>query len=130
MIILFLKLFKEFERSKIKVELIENSEINDAIMSLTMIDNLSKKNIHMAIDDLCNPQSMVLTALIQLVDYIKLDKYLVSNRANNNFMLLAKSMINYAQSTNKRVILEGVKRLKTYNFLSNQKHHESRVFPR
>jgi len=43
--ILFLKLFKEFERSKIKVELIENSEINDAIMSLTMIDNLSKKNI-------------------------------------------------------------------------------------
>jgi EAL domain-containing protein (putative c-di-GMP-specific phosphodiesterase class I) len=104
----FLKLFKNFNKSKITVELIENSEINDAIMSLAMIDSLSKNNIYTAIDDLCNPQSMVSTAVIQLVEYIKLDKYVLSNRSNRNFMLLVESMINYAHNTNKKVILEGV----------------------
>jgi EAL domain-containing protein (putative c-di-GMP-specific phosphodiesterase class I) len=104
----FLKLFKDFKKSKIIVELIENSEINDAIMSLAMIDNLSKNNIHTAIDDLCNPQSMVSMAVIQLVEYIKLDRYVVTNKSNRNFMLLVESMINYARNTGKKVILEGV----------------------
>jgi len=112
----FLKLFKSFEKSKIIVELIENSEINDAIMSLAMIDNLSKNNIHTAIDDLCNPQSMVSTAVIQLVDYIKLDRYVVSNKSNRNFMLLVKSLIGYAHSTNKKVILEGIETLEDAQF--------------
>jgi len=104
----FLKLFKGFNKSKIIVELIENSEINDAIMSLAMIDNLSKNNINTAIDDLCNPQSMISTAVIQLVNYIKLDKYVLSNKNNTNFMLLVESFINYAHCTGKKVILEGV----------------------
>lgn len=104
----FLKLFQSFNKSEIIVELIENSEINDAIMSLAMIDTLSTNNIHTAIDDLFNPQSMVSTAVIQLVNYIKLDKYVLSNQSNRNFMLLVESMINYAHNTGKKVILEGV----------------------
>jgi len=104
----FLKLFKEFQKSTVVVELIENSEINDAIMSLAMIDNLSKNNIPTAIDDVCNPQSMISTSVIQLVDYIKLDKFVIKNKTNNNFMLLVKSIIDYAHSTKKKVILEGV----------------------
>jgi EAL domain-containing protein (putative c-di-GMP-specific phosphodiesterase class I) len=112
----FLKLFKNFEQSKITVELIENSEINDAIMSLAMIDNLSKNNIHTAIDDVCNPQSMVSTAVIQLVNYIKLDKYVLSNQSNVNFMLLVESLINYAHSAGKKVILEGVETVDDLHF--------------
>jgi len=104
----FLKLFKEFQKSTVIVELIENSEINDAIMSLAMIDNLSKNNIPTAIDDVCNPQSMISTSVIQLVDYIKLDKFVIKNKNNNNFMLLVSSIIDYAHSTKKKVILEGV----------------------
>ncbi len=104
----FLKLFKEFQKSNVVVELIENSEINDAIMSLAMIDNLAKSNIHTAIDDVCNPQSMISTSVIQLVNYIKLDKFVVKNRNNRNFMLLVKSIIDYAHSADKKVILEGV----------------------
>lgn len=104
----FLKLFKEFQQSNVVVELIENSEINDATMSLAMIDNLAKNNIHTAIDDVCNPQSMISTSVIQLVDYIKLDKYVIKNKNNRNFMLLVKSLIDYAHSTNKSIILEGV----------------------
>jgi len=104
----FLKLFKEYKKSNVIVELIENSEINDAIMSLAMIDNLSKNNIYTAIDDVCNPQSMISTSVIQLVNFIKLDKFVMKNRNNRNFMLLVKSIIDYAHSTNKQVILEGV----------------------
>ena len=104
----FLKLFKEFQKSNVVVELIENSEINDAIMSLAMIDNLAKSNIHTAIDDVCNPQSMISTSVIQLVDYIKLDKFVITNKNNRNFMLLVKSIIDYAHNTQKKVILEGV----------------------
>lgn len=104
----FLKLFKAFQKADVVVELIENSEINDAIMSLAMIDNLAKNNIRTAIDDVCNPQSMISTSVIQLVKYIKLDKYVLKNRTNKNFMLLVKSIINYAHSTGKQVILEGV----------------------
>jgi EAL domain-containing protein (putative c-di-GMP-specific phosphodiesterase class I) len=104
----FLKLFKEFQKSNVIVELIENSEINDAIMSLAMIDNLAKSNIPTAIDDVCNPQSMISTSVIQLVNYIKLDKYVIKNKHNRNFMLLVKSIIEYAHSTSKQIILEGV----------------------
>lgn len=106
----FLKLFKEFKKSNLVVELIENSEINDAIMSLAMIDNLAKSNIQTAIDDVCNPQSMISTSVIQLVNYIKLDKFVVKNKNKNNrnFMLLVKSIIDYAHSAGKKVILEGI----------------------
>lgn len=104
----FLKLFKDYQKANIVVELIENSEINDAIMSLAMIDNLSKNNISTAIDDVCNPQSMISTSVIQLVDYIKLDKFVFSNKHNKNFMLLVKSIIDYAHNTDKKVIVEGV----------------------
>jgi EAL domain-containing protein (putative c-di-GMP-specific phosphodiesterase class I) len=85
-------------------------------MSLAMIDNLSKNNIHTAIDDVCNPQSMVSTAVIQLVNYIKLDKYVLSNQSNVNFMLLVESLINYAQSAGKKVILEGVETVDDLHF--------------
>jgi EAL domain-containing protein (putative c-di-GMP-specific phosphodiesterase class I) len=112
----FLNLFKNFEKSKITVELIENSEINDAIMSLAMIDNLSNNNIRTAIDDVCNPQSMVSTAVIQLVNYIKLDKYVLRNKSNVNFMLLVESLINYAHSAGKKLILEGVETVDDLHF--------------
>jgi EAL domain-containing protein (putative c-di-GMP-specific phosphodiesterase class I) len=64
---------------------------------------------------------MVSTAVIQLVNYIKLDKYVVSNRANSNFMLLVKSMISYAHSANKKVILEGVETIEDFQFAKKLK---------
>jgi len=104
----FLKLFKEHKSSEIVVELIENSEINDAIMSLSMIDTLTKHHIETAIDDVCNPQSMISTSVIQMVSYIKLDKFVIENKQNKNFMLLVKSIIDYARGAGKKVILEGI----------------------
>lgn len=104
----FLKLFKNFKNANIVVELIENSEVNDAINSLAMIDILAKNDINTAIDDVCNPLSMVSTSVIQLVDYIKLDKHVVAEKHNKQFMLLVEALINYAHSAGKKIILEGV----------------------
>jgi len=104
----FLLLFKNYHHSTIVVELIENSEINDAIMSLAMIDTLAKNDIATAIDDVCNPHSMISTAVIQLVEFIKLDKDVIVNKNNKNFLLLVKSLIDFAHNTGKKVILEGV----------------------
>lgn len=104
----FVKLFKNYHKANVIVELIENSEISDAVMSLSMIDNLSRNNINTAIDDLFNPQSMLSTSVVQMVDYIKLDKYVIKKRANRNFMPLVNAMIGYAHETGKKVVLEGV----------------------
>ena len=78
------------------------------IKSLAMIDALAKSNISTAIDDVCNPVSMISTSVIQLVDYIKLDKHVVAEKHNAHFILLVEALINYAHSAGKKVILEGI----------------------
>ncbi len=104
----FVTLFKDYSKANIVVELIENSQLSDAMMSLAMIDDLTKNNINTAIDDLFNPQSMLSTSVLQLVDYIKLDKYVIANNSNKNFMAMVNSVIHYAHDTGKKVILEGI----------------------
>jgi len=73
--ILFLQLFNNHSKECITVELIENSEINDAKMSLEMIEVLSLNKIRTAIDDVFGQHSMLSFEVIQLVDYVKLDKH-------------------------------------------------------
>ncbi|TDO96818.1 EAL domain-containing protein [Marinomonas balearica] len=104
----FMQLVKGYGRDKVVVELIENSEVNDALMSLTMIEAFSSLGIGTAIDDLCNPRSMISIAVMQLVDWVKLDKYVVTMKHDKNFMLFVKKMIEFAKLTNKNIILEGV----------------------
>lgn len=104
----FIKLFREYKDLDIVVELIENSEINDAVMSLAMIDNLSKTGIKTAIDDVFDPLSMISTSVIQLVNFIKLDKYVVNNKHQADFLILVECFIDYAHKAGKKVILEGV----------------------
>lgn len=112
----FIKLFKNYQKANVIVELIENSELSDAVMSLSMIDNLAKNSINTAIDDLFNPQSMLSTSVIQMVDYIKLDKYVIKKRDSNNFMPLVNAMVNYAHETGKKIILEGVETAEDLSF--------------
>jgi EAL domain-containing protein (putative c-di-GMP-specific phosphodiesterase class I) len=83
-------------------------------MSSATINNLSKNNICSAIDDAFNPQSMVSTAAVQRVYYIKLDKYLLSNQSNINFMLLVEALISNAPNAEK-IILEGVETIDDLN---------------
>ena len=104
----FLELFSSHSKNDIIVELIENSEINDARMSLAMIDSLSKNKIQTAIDDVFNPQSLISTTVIQLVDFIKLDRCVVTRKQDEDFLHLVKSIIDYAHLLGKQIVLEGI----------------------
>lgn len=104
----FLQLFTDHKQADVTVELIENSEINDAIMSLSMINTLSKNKISTAIDDVCNPNSMISTSVLQLVNYIKFDKSVVQNKHNENYLKLVQFIIDYGRATNKKIIIEGI----------------------
>jgi EAL domain-containing protein (putative c-di-GMP-specific phosphodiesterase class I) len=104
----FLELFSNCQKANIVIELIENSEINDSKMSLAMIDDLSKHKVKTAIDDVFNPQSMISTSVLQLVDFIKLDNYVVRNRHNEDLLRLVRSIIDYAHLSEKKIILEGI----------------------
>jgi EAL domain-containing protein (putative c-di-GMP-specific phosphodiesterase class I) len=117
----FLRLFTDYKASELVIELIENSEVNDAIMSLSMIDHLSKAGIKTAIDDVFHPQSMISTSVIQLVNFIKLDKHVVANKNKTELLILVRSIIDYAHQAGKQVILEGVETYDDFLFAQQLK---------
>ncbi|MGO2233014.1 EAL domain-containing protein [Marinomonas sp. UCMA 3892] len=104
----FVELIQEAGRKRVVVELIENSEINDALMSLSMIELFNGLGIRTALDDLCNPKSMLSVAVLQLVEWVKLDKCVLEKRLDANFMVFVSKIIDFAHATGKQVILEGV----------------------
>ncbi len=106
----FLELFNASSKKDIVIELIENSELNDARMSLAMIDLLSKSKIQTAIDDVFNPQSLISTAVIHLVDFIKLDRHILIKKHDQKFFYLVKSIVDYAHCTGKKIVLEGIEK--------------------
>jgi len=111
----YINLFKQFD-GELVVELIENSEINDAKMSLKMIKSMGLHQIKTAIDDVCNEHSMLSTMVLEQVDFIKFDRLVVKNKANESFLLLVSALIGYAKKANKKVILEGIETEKDLAF--------------
>lgn len=95
-------------KGRVVVELIENSEINDALMSLSMIETFSNLGIGTALDDLCNPRSMLSVSVMQLVEWIKLDKHVLKMQDDKRYMVFVSKIIDFAHATGKSVILEGV----------------------
>ncbi|MBU1297297.1 MAG: EAL domain-containing protein [Gammaproteobacteria bacterium] len=104
----FVELIQAAGRDRVVVELIENSEISDALMSLSMIELFNGLGIRTALDDLCNPKSMLSVAVLQLVEWVKLDKCVLEKRLDANFMVFVSKIIDFAHATGKQVILEGV----------------------
>ena len=104
----FIQLIRKQKESEIVVELIENSEINDAIMSLSMIEAFDALGIDTALDDLCHPHSMISVSVMQLVKWIKLDRCVLRMQHNDVFMKFVRQMIQFAKMTDKKIILEGV----------------------
>ena len=64
--------------------------------------------MHTALDDLCNPKSMLSVAVLQLVEWVKLDKCVLEKRLDANFMVFVSKIIDFAHATGKQVVLEGV----------------------
>lgn len=104
----FLVLFGGKRRKNIVAEIIENSEINHARMSLAMIEELSRDCFRTAIDDVLDPASMLSTEVVQLVDFIKFDRHVVTSKKNQNLVRLVRAIIDYARDMKKEIILEGI----------------------
>lgn len=104
----FVKLIREQQDNSVVVELIENSEINDALLSLAMIETFSLMGVKTALDDLCNPKSKLSIAVLQLVDVVKLDRHVLTKRGDQNYMTFVQKMIEFAHAAKKNVVLEGI----------------------
>lgn len=112
----FMKIFTQHKKNNVTIELIENSHINDAKMSLAMIKVLLSNHIKSAIDDVFAPLSMLSFEVVQFVDYIKLDKSVIPRQNDPTFIMLIQAIIHYAHNTNKKIILEGVETLEDLEF--------------
>lgn len=112
----FIELIQMEGKDRVVVELIENSELSDAVMSLSMIEVFNQLGVGTALDDLCNEKSMLSVAVLQLVEWIKLDKCVLEKRLNAHFMIFVSKIIDFAHATGKKVILEGVETLEDLSF--------------
>ena len=115
----FIKLFNSHTKNNITIELIENSHINDAKMSLEMIKSLLSNHIQSAIDDVFGPLSMLSLEVIQYVDFIKLDKSIVHRKNDKRQIKLVEVLIDYSRFAKKKVILEGIENQDELNFARN-----------
>lgn len=111
----FIQLIRNHGQEQVIVELIENSELNDAIMSLSMIEAFDALGIETALDDLCHPLSMISVSVLQLVGWVKLDKCVLRMADQPVFMKFVRHMIQFARATGKKIVLEGVESAEDLN---------------
>lgn len=89
------------------VELIENTDVNDANMSNTVSELFHNAGISIALDDVGAPNTMVALNILNDVDFVKFDRFWLSEKSKGMESLL-KSLISFAQATQKKTVLEGV----------------------
>ena len=93
--------------SNLVVELIENTDVNDAQMSNEVSALFHQAGISIALDDVGAPGTMIALNILNGVDYIKFDRYWLKKESEPMHALL-KSLISFAQNTKKKTVLEGV----------------------
>lgn len=89
------------------VELIENTDVNDAQMSNEVSDLFHQAGISIALDDVGAPGTMVALNILNDVDYIKFDRFWF-NPNSESMLPLLKSLIRFARDSGKKTVLEGV----------------------
>ncbi|ABZ76426.1 diguanylate phosphodiesterase [Shewanella halifaxensis HAW-EB4] len=90
------------------VEIIENTCISDATLSIDFANQLIEQNIGVALDDVGAPHSMLSIELMSKVDCIKFDKHWLKKANRPEYCLLLNSLINFAKKSHKLTILEGI----------------------
>ena len=93
--------------SSLVVELIENTDVNDAQISNEVSNLFHQAGISIALDDVGAPGTMVALNILNDVDYIKFDRYWFNPQSESMHPLL-KSLIGFAQDNGKKTVLEGV----------------------
>lgn len=90
------------------VEIIENSSVQQADLSLGLADALAKQGIRTALDDIGAPASMLSLPILSRVDILKFDRAWLKQLhipAQRELLLM---LLGYAKAQDKMTILEGV----------------------
>ncbi len=90
------------------VEIIENSSVSDAQVSIAMQQAFSRAGISLALDDVGALDSLVSFDLLAGVDYVKLARDWLTRLTGPDADALFAALIGFAKASGKTVILEGV----------------------
>lgn len=96
------------EHPRAVVEIIENSSVSDARVSIAMLQQFGGAGIPMALDDIGAYDSLVSLDVLARVDYLKLARDWLGRLAGEGLQPLLHSLLDFARNSGKRVILEGV----------------------
>lgn len=90
------------------VEIIENSNLNDAQMSARLATALGARGVPLALDDIGAPGSMLALPVLLGVDYLKFDRSWLSALEHSVPRAALRHLVAFARETGKRTVLEGV----------------------
>ncbi|GLK57971.1 EAL domain-containing protein [Azotobacter vinelandii] len=90
------------------VEIIENSSISDAQVSIAMLGRFGSAGIPMALDDIGARDSLVSLDVLARVDYLKLARDWLNRLSGPHDRPLLHSLLDFARQSGKAVVLEGV----------------------
>lgn len=90
------------------VEIIENTDVNDARISTSLSNVMREMGFSIAIDDVGAPDTMISLDILQEVNFIKFDRAWLNGNQTDNATQLLKSLIGFAQLSGKKTVLEGV----------------------
>lgn len=96
------------EHSNIVVEIIENSNINDAEMSEAMVSAFSGSNVELALDDIGAPHTMLSLPIMLTVDFLKFDRSWLEHIENPVHCSALRHLVTFARESKKLTILEGI----------------------
>lgn len=92
----------------IVVEIIENSNINDADISEAMVSAFSGSNVKLALDDIGAPHSMLSLPIMLTVDFLKFDRSWLEYLDNPVRCSALRHLVAFAHESGKKTILEGI----------------------
>lgn len=90
------------------IELIENTDVNDASMNNDVAKVMRDQGFSIALDGVGAPDTMISLNILSDVDYIKFDRHWLCGNNTPSMQQLLKSLISYAQLSGKKTVLEGV----------------------
>ncbi|WP_445401157.1 EAL domain-containing protein [Zobellella sp. An-6] len=98
------------------VEIIENSDANDALYSSSMSSAYKESGLRIALDDIGAPNSMLSFEILLNMDYLKLDRSWIKNQSKENYDHLLQALCHFARQSGKQLILEGVENEEDLHF--------------
>ncbi|MBO1518122.1 EAL domain-containing protein [Oceanisphaera pacifica] len=96
------------DKHDVVIEIIENTDANDARHSSAMSHAFKKQGLLMALDDVGDSNSMLSFEVLLHMDYLKLDRSWLTHRHKATHRYLLEALCSFAHRSGKKLILEGV----------------------